>query len=82
MAGTDTRTPEQKDAEGLAALEQLLTRAGLFGWGPVTQTAVPALAEAVTEHTATGRVSRAVAKRVGVAVEKVLCGLGPEASAE
>jgi lysophospholipase L1-like esterase len=70
--GPDPRTPAERDAEGKAALGQLLTREGLFGWGPVLRLAVPALAEAVAERTATGRISAETAARAAAALEREL----------
>lgn len=77
MAGVDKRTPEQKDAEGKAALDQLLSREGLFGWGPVLQQVAGALAPAVAERTATGQVSAKTAASVAAAVKAALLPVEP-----
>jgi len=70
--GPDKRTPTEKDAVGRAAIDQLLSREGLFGWGPVMRAVAPALAEAVAERTATGRISPETAARVSTAVQTAL----------
>jgi hypothetical protein len=75
--GPDKRTPAERDAEGRAAFEQLLTREGLFGWGPAARIVVPALAEAVAERTATGRVSPETAARVGTEIARALVAVQP-----